>query len=153
MGQLRARGSCPALDMGYGDNMAENVDITLLAKVCQDGLAETRTVRGELADVQQLAIKTVGALVTMEQRNDARFAAVNARFSAIDDRFAMVDTRFAAIDSRFVSVDARLRVIDQRISDLNDELGLTFKSELMTALGSFQMRLMGLIETRLARRN
>src|SRR5262245_33852932 len=100
------------------------------SKVCQDSLTETRAVRCELADVQQLAIKTEAAPIKMEQRNDARFVAVNTRFSAIDDRFAMVDTRFAANDSRFVSVDARLREIDQRIGDLKDELGLMFKSEL-----------------------
>jgi hypothetical protein len=139
--------------------MAENVDITLLAKVCQDTLAETRAVRRDLADVQSLAVKTVDVLSLMERRNEARFNAIETRFAAIDERlagiegrFGAADTRFAAIDSRFAVVDARLRGIDQRMSDLEDDLGLTIKRELMTALGSFETRMMGLIEERLARR-
>jgi len=123
--------------------MAENVDITLLAKLCQDTLTETKAVRRDLAAVQRLAIKTVDVLSRMEQRNEARFA-------AIDDRFAVVDTRFAAIDSRFVAVDSRLRGIDQRIGDLKDDLQLMIKSELMGALGNFEVRMLGLIEQRFA---
>jgi hypothetical protein len=68
--------------------MAENVDITLLAKVCQDTLAETKALRREVADVQQLAIKTVDALLKLDQRNEARFNAIDARCAALDDRFA-----------------------------------------------------------------
>jgi archaellum component FlaC len=139
--------------MAYVKGMAENVDITLLAKICQDNLAEARATRRELAGVQQLAINTVDALVKMEQRNDARFAAINARFSAIDDRFGMIDTRFAAVDSRFVSVDARLREIDQRVTDLKNELRLVIKSEMTSVLGNFEGRIMGLIEERLTRRD
>ncbi len=63
----------------------------------------------------------------------------------------MIDTRFAAIDARFAAVDARLRGIDQRIGNLKDELQLMIKSELMGALGNFEVRMVGLIEERLAR--
>ena len=56
--------------------MAENVDITLLAKVCQDTLTETKAIRRELADVQRLAIKTVDVLTRMEKRNETRTATV-----------------------------------------------------------------------------
>ena len=140
--------------------MAENVDITLLAKVCQDTLAETKTIRRDLADVQRLAIRTVEVLARMEQRNEVRFNALEARFAMIDDRFAAIDrcfgafdSRFAAINSRFVAVDGRLRGIDLRIGDLKDEMQLMIKSELMGALGNFETRMMGLIEERLASRD
>jgi hypothetical protein len=136
--------------------MAENVDITLLAKLCQDTLAETKAIRRELADVQRLAVKTVDVLSLMERRNEARFNAVETRFAAIDERlaaiegrFGVADTRFPAIDSRFAGVDARLRGIDQRMSDLKDDLELMIKRELMSALGSFETRMVGLIEERL----
>jgi hypothetical protein len=49
--------------------MVENVDITLLAKVCQGTLAEARAIRRELADVQRLAVKAVDMLSLMERRN------------------------------------------------------------------------------------
>lgn len=133
--------------------MVENVDITLLTRLCQDTLAETRAIRSDLADVQRLAVRTVDVLTRMAQHNDARFATIDARFGAIDDRFSMMDMRFAAIDSRFVAVDARLRGIDQRIADLKGELELTIKSELMSALGSFETRMVGLIEARFAGRD
>lgn len=130
--------------------MPENIDVTLLAKLCQDTLTETKAIRRDLAAVQSLAVKTVDVLGKMAQHNEARFAAIDARFGAIDDRFGMMDMRFAAIDSRFVAVDVRLRGIGQRISDLKDDLELTIKSELMAALGNFEARMMGLIEQRFA---
>jgi hypothetical protein len=130
--------------------MAENVDITLLAKICQDNWAETKAMRRELAEVQRLAIKTVDVLVGMEQRNEGRFAAIEARFAGIDDRFSVIDTRFAAVDSRFIAVDSRLRGIDQRITDLKDDLQLMIKRELMGALGNFETRMAALIEERVA---
>jgi len=138
--------------------MVENVDITLLAKLCQDTLAETRAIRHDLAAVQRVATKTVDVLNKMEQRNEARSAAIEIRFAAIDDRFTAMDSRFAVIDSlaaidwRFAAVDSRLRGIDQRIGDLKDDLEPMIKSELMGALGNFEVRMMGLIEERLARR-
>lgn len=138
--------------------MAENADITLLAKLCQDTLTETKAIRRDLSNVQRLAVNTVDVLSKMAQHNEARFAAMDARFSAIDarfgaidERFGVMDTRFAAIDTRFASVDARLRGIDQRLADLKDELQLTIKSELMAALGNFETRIVELLETRLAR--
>jgi hypothetical protein len=140
--------------------MAENVDITLLAKVCQDTLSEAKAIRRDLADVQSLAVKTVDVLGLMERRSEARFNVIETRFAAIDERltaiegrFGVADTRFAAIDSRFAGVDARLRGIDQRMTDLKDGLELMIKRELMTALGSFELRMIGLIEERLARRD
>jgi hypothetical protein len=133
--------------------MAENIDITLLAKLCQDTLAETKAIRRDLGDVQRLAVKTVDVLGKMAQHNEARFAAIDARFSEIDKRFGVMDIRFAAMDTRFASVDARLRGIDQRLADLKDELQLTIKSELMAALGNFETRMVELIGTRLAGRD
>lgn len=136
--------------------MANNVDITLLAKLCQDALAETKAMRLDLAAVQQLAVRTADVLVKMEQRNEARFAALEARFGTVDDRFtaleARLNTRFSAIDSRFAAVDGRLRGIDLRIGDLRDGLELTIKTELMSALGNFETKMLALIDRRLAGR-
>jgi hypothetical protein len=136
--------------------MVENIDVTLLAKLCQDTLAETKAIRRDLADVQRLAVRTVDVLGEIEQRNAARSTAIETRLGEIDKRFAIVDTRFAAIDTRFAAVDSRLRGIDQRIGSLKGELELTIKSEvmtakseLMTALGNFEARMVGLIEQRL----
>ena len=112
--------------------MAENVDIALLAKVCQDTLTETKAIRRELADVQRLAIKTVDVLARMEKRNE---------------------TRTATVDGRFAVVDARLSGLDQRIGDLKDEMELMIKREMMTALGNFETRMVGPIEERLAHRD
>jgi hypothetical protein len=139
--------------------MAENVDMPLLAKLCQDTLAETRAARGDLADVrrdladvhrnladvrhdladvQRLAIKTVEVLTKMERRNEVRNAAV---------------------DRRFAVVDARLSGLDQRMSDLKDDLELMIKSEelmikseLRGALSNFETRMISLIDERLAAR-
>src|SRR5262245_12405822 len=129
--------------------MVENVDITLLAKLCQDTLTETKAIRRDLADVQRLAVRTVDVLGEIEQRNAARFAAIETRLTEIDKRFAVFDTRFSAIDTRFAAVDARLLGIDQRIGGLKGKLELTIKSELMTALGNFEARMIGLIDRRL----
>jgi hypothetical protein len=63
---------------------AESIDVTLLAKLCQVNLTETRVIRCELADLQRLAIKTVEVLTKMERRNEARNAAINGRFSVVD---------------------------------------------------------------------
>jgi hypothetical protein len=112
--------------------MADKVDIALLAKLCQDTLAETKAIRQDLANVQMLATKTVDVLTKMEKRNEARSAAV---------------------DGRFAIVDARLSGLDQRIGDFKDELGLMIRSELMGALGSFEAKMVGLIEDRLARKD
>jgi hypothetical protein len=138
--------------------MVENV--ALLAELCQDTLTETKAIRRQLADVQSLAVKTIDVLSLMERRSEARLHAIETRFAAIDERLAGIegrfgasDTRFAAIDSRFAVVDARLRGIDQRVSDLKDDLELMIKRELMTVLGSFETRMAGLIEERLARRD
>jgi hypothetical protein len=138
--------------------MAENVDITMLARLCQDTLVETKAIRRDLAAVQGLAVRTVEALNKMAEHNEARFAAIDtrfaeidARFSQIDGRFGVIDTRFAAVDTRFAAVDARLRGIDQRIGDLKGEVQLTIKSELMTTLGNFEARMVELLESRFAR--
>jgi hypothetical protein len=72
--------------------------------------------------------------------------------AAIDNRFSVTDTRFAAIDSRFAAVDGRLRGIDLRIGDLKDGLELTIKTELMSALGNFEAKMLALIDQRLAGR-
>src|SRR5262245_4458480 len=140
--------------------MVENIDITLLAKLCQDTLTETKAIRRDLADVQRLAVRTVDVLGEIEQRNAARCAAIETRlteidkrFVEIDKRFDIVDTRFSAIDTRFAAVDARLLGIDQRIGGLKGELELTIKSELMTALGNFEARMIGLIDRRLGGRD
>jgi hypothetical protein len=139
--------------------VAENIDITLLARLCQDTLAETRVIRHDLADVrrdlgdvhrdlgdmrrdlgdvrrdltdvQKLAIKTVEVLTKMEKRNEVRYAAVDRRFSV---------------------VDARLNGLDQRIGDLKDDLQLMIKSELMGALGNFETRMISLIDERFSGR-
>lgn len=89
----------------------------------------------------------------MAQYNEARFAAMDARFAVLDERFGLIDTRFSAIESRFVAVDARLRGIDLRIGDLKDDLQLMIKSELMSALGNFETRMVGLIDERLGGKN
>jgi hypothetical protein len=65
---------------------AENVDIALLAKFCQDTLAEIKAIRHDLAAVQQLAVKTVDVLVKMEQRNEMRFNSIEARLVGLDER-------------------------------------------------------------------
>ena len=115
--------------------MAETVDITLLAKLGQDTLAETRAVRRDLADVrrdladvQGLAVKTVDVLTKRERRNEARYE---------------------AMDGRFAVVDARLHGLDQRVSHLKDDLKLTIRSQLM----SVDTKVVKLIEERLARRD
>jgi hypothetical protein len=131
--------------------MAENVDIALLAKLCEDTLVETKAIRRDLATVQGLAVKTVEVLSKMAQHNETRFAAVDARFAEIDGRFRVIDTRFAAIDTRFAAVDAELRGINQRIGNLGGELQLMIKSELMTALGNLETRMVELLESRFAR--
>ncbi len=130
--------------------MAENVDISLLAKVCRETLAETKAIRQDLSNVQMLAAKTVDVLTKMEDRNTARFNATSDRFAAIDKRFGSIDTHLAAMDRRFVAVDSHLRSIDLGIGGLKDELDLTIKSELMRALAGFEMKMVGLIEQRLA---
>jgi len=134
--------SDPALAVVF--DMADKIDITLLAKVSQDALAETRAIRHDLTAVQALAVKTVDVLTKMAEHNEARFA-------AIDTRLNVIDTRFAAIDTRFAAVDAQLRGINQRIANLGGELQLMIKSELMTALGKFETRMVELLESRLPR--
>ena len=131
--------------------MAENLDIDLLAKLCQDTLTETKAIRRDLSTVQGLAARTVEVLSQMAEHNDARFAAIDTRFAEIDGRFRVIDTRFGAIDTRFAAVDAQLRGINQRIGNLAGELQLMIKSELMTSLGNFETRMVELLEPRFAR--
>jgi hypothetical protein len=122
--------------------MNEDVNIALLAKVCQDALADTNAIRRQLADVQSLAARIIEVLRNAEHRNEARLAMIDARFATIDTRLAAIDTRFAALDSW-------LRGIGQRMGDHNSELVLTITSEVMIALGKMETRLVGLIEERL----
>jgi hypothetical protein len=129
-----------------------SLDIASLAELCRDALAEARAAHRDLADIQRLAVRTGDVLSRMEQRDETRFAALDERFAAIDHRFALIDTRFAAIDSRFAAVDGRLRGIDLRIGDLRGDLELMIRSELMATLASFEVRMMALIEQRLAAR-
>jgi hypothetical protein len=63
--------------------MVDNVDITLLAKLAQDNLAETKAMRRDMADmrreltgVRTLALQTADYMRKMEQRLDARIVGV-----------------------------------------------------------------------------
>ena len=56
--------------------MAENVDLTFLAKLAQDNLAEMKAVRREVTDIRTLALQTADYIRKMEQRLDGRMVGV-----------------------------------------------------------------------------
>lgn len=53
-------------------------------------------------------------------------------------------------ETRFLSVERKVLNIEERIGALKDDLELMIKSELMGALGNFEVRMIGLIGERLA---
>jgi hypothetical protein len=122
--------------------MDEPINIASLTRLCHDNLAELRAMRRDLADFQKLAVKSLDALNKIEQRSEASFT--------IDNRLSEVDTRFAAIDARFAAVGGRLRGIDLRIGDLKGGLESTIRTELMSALGNFEAKMLALVDQRLA---
>jgi|SoiMethySBSTD1v2_1073268.scaffolds.fasta_scaffold62215_3 hypothetical protein len=113
--------------------MAQNVDITMLAKLCQETLAETKAARRELGDVRVMAEQTVEYLRNMEKRHETRFTIIDKGFHAVDQRIAVVDQRLSGID--------------QRITDLKDDLELIIRAELSGRLTNFETK----IDERLAR--
>ena len=118
--------------------MTENVDLSLLAKLARDNLAETKALRGEVADVRTLSLQTVEYMRRMEQRLDARISGVDARISDLDGRIANVDSRISGLDDRMVGI--------------RDDLEIMLKSELMGRLGHFETRMENLLDQRLANR-
>jgi hypothetical protein len=119
--------------------MAENVDNTLLLQVLKE-------IRKEQRDQRTLLLQTSEYTRKLERL-------MESRLGAVDQSLAAINARFGAVEPRFSAVDQRLSAIDQRISGLKDDLELMIKSELMGALGNFEVRMMGLIEERLARKD
>ena len=56
-------------------------------------------------------------------------------------------------EARFLAVERKILNVEERVGALKDDLELMIKSELMGALGNFEVRMMGLIEERLARKD
>src|SRR5262245_12385384 len=116
--------------------MTENVDLTLLAKLARDNLAETKALRGEVADVRTLSLHTVEYMRRMEQRLDTRISGVDARISDLDGRISHLDSRISGLDDRIVGI--------------RDDLEIMLKSELMGRLANFETRMENLLDQRLA---
>jgi len=108
--------------------MAEDVDLTLLAKLVRENLTETKALRREVADVRTLALQTADFTRRMEQHLDARINGV---------------------DTRINGVDARVGSVDTRIASLRDDLELMVKSELMGRLAHFETRIEHMLDERL----
>jgi uncharacterized coiled-coil protein SlyX len=121
---------------GNVDSTTENVDLSLLAKLARDNLAETKALRGEVADVRTLSLQTVDYMRRMEQRLDARIGGLDARISDLDARVANVDSRIGGLDDRLVGI--------------RDDLEIMLKSELMGRLANFETRMEHLLDQRLA---
>ena len=126
--------------------MAENVDNTLLLQILKE-------IRKEQRDQRTLLLQTSEYARKLERPMESRLGAVDQSLAAINARFGTVESRFSAVESRFGAVDQRLSAIDQRIGGLKDDLELMIRSELMGALGNFEVRITGLIEERLARKD
>ena len=116
--------------------MAENVDLTLLAKLARDNLAETGALRREVGDVRTLSLQTVDYMRRMEQRLDTRIDGLEAKIGGVDDRVRAIDDRFRALDARMAS--------------LREDLELMIKSELMGRLAHFETRMENLLHERLS---
>ena len=56
-------------------------------------------------------------------------------------------------EARFLALERKVLNVEERIGTLKDDLELMIKSELMGALGNFEVRMVGLIEEQLARKN
>jgi fumarylacetoacetate (FAA) hydrolase family protein len=123
--------------------MAENIDLTLLATLVRENLAETRALRREVADVRTLSLQTVDYMRRMEQRMDARIDGLEAKIGGVDDRVRAIDDRFRAIDDRF-------RALDARMASLREDLELMIKSELMGRLAHFETRMENFLHARLS---
>lgn len=67
----------------------------------------------------------------LDDRMEARFAALDSRFSSIDTRFVSIDARFASIDARFVQMDARFLQVEARLDigfrDIREEIHTNFR--------------------------
>ncbi len=67
----------------------------------------------------------------LDDRMEARFAALDSRFSSIDTRFVSIDAHFASIDARFVQMDARFLQLEARLDsgfrDIREEIHTTFR--------------------------
>ena len=92
--------------------MAENVDLTLLAKLARENLAETKPLRRELTDVRTLALQTSDYVRKMEQRLDARIVGVRDDLelmlkSELMGRLAHFETRIGNL------LDQRLALIEK----------------------------------------
>lgn len=61
----------------------------------------------------------LAAINAMDERFEARFAAVDARFAAVDARFDAMESRFEA---RFDAMDARLGAVDAQLATFGERL-------------------------------
>lgn len=71
------------------------------------------------------------SITQLDQRMEARFAALDSRFASIDARFVSIDSRFASIDTRFVQMDARFLQVEARLDsgfrDIREEIHSNFR--------------------------
>lgn len=76
-------------------------------------------------DAQSQDLAEIRESIThLDQRMEARFAALDSRFTSIDARFVQIDARFLQVDARFLQVEARL---DSGFRDIREEIHSNFR--------------------------